>query len=163
MKLDVKWTYGVMVLLIASVVGMEVSNRKKISNLRSQIEGLQKILDKSVIGDKPMGAVTMLSFHEQKLCNKGAVPRVLIVDPENNFKYFDNYEIATKMDNQKKPDYVGKVNVENRKLRFYVRDKDKFELRYYGYIYDWDDAGLVKGIETREENFHSDNCSEDER
>ncbi|TNF24540.1 MAG: hypothetical protein EP319_18235 [Deltaproteobacteria bacterium] len=160
MKIDMKWIYVIMAVLVIFVFGMEISNRKKVSELRSKVEQLQKILDRSLVDEKEVPANMMLSFSEQKLCNKGAVPRVLMIDENKNFKYFDNYEIATEIDNKKQPDYVGRVNIENRKLRFYVKNKDKFELRYFGYIYDWDKVGLVKGIETREENFNSDYCDE---
>lgn len=163
MKIDMKWIYVIMALLVIFVLGMEVNNRNKVSKLRSKVEELQKVLDNGLVGQKSLPANMMLSFNDQKLCNKGAVPRILMIDENKNFRYFDNYEIATEIDNKKQPDYVGKVNVENRKLRFYVKNRDKFELRYFGFIYDWDNAGLVKGIETREENFNSDYCDEGEK
>lgn len=158
-----KWVYAFLAILVLSVIGLEMNSRNKISELRAKVEGMQKELDSRYVPSKAGESFPKYFFDEQELCNKGAVPRLVKIDMENNFKYYDNYEIATDMDKSRLPDYTGKVNIEKRKLRIFIKENQQFKLRHYGYIYDWDENGRVKGIETREENFHVDYCNGEDK
>lgn len=158
-----KWIYAFLIILVLTVIGLEMNSRNKISELRAKVEGMQKELDSRYVPSKAGESFTKYLFDGQEFCNKGAVPKLLIVDIENNFKYYDNYEIATNVDKSKLPHNIGKVNIEKRQLRFFIKENQRYKFRQYGYIYDWDEDGRVKGIETRQENLHVDYCNGEDK
>jgi len=162
MKIDMKWVYGLMILLVAFVISMEFVNQKKISKLRNEILALQKRIDFQYDNTKVNEGFESYTFNEQKLCNKGIVPRLLRINEDGKFWYYDSYDVSESLDKAMKATFVGKIDAESRKVRFYVKERGEFRLKYRGYIYDWDKHGIVKGVETIDENFHIENCPKDE-
>ena len=158
MKIEIKWVYATLALLVITVIGLEMRNRKKISQFRAKLEIMQKELDSRYIPTKKGESFPKYYFDGQTFCNKGVAPRLAIIDTENNFKYYYNLKKFSDIDQNRPPSLIGKVNIEKRRVRFFSKENQQYKLMLYGYIYDWDDNGKIKGVETSEENFHVDFC-----
>ncbi|MCO4792569.1 MAG: hypothetical protein KC493_02565 [Bacteriovoracaceae bacterium] len=160
MNSKMKWVYSSLAVILILVTIMEVKNYNKIKELKLTVTELQKQIDDKINDRKVTSEFDHYIFKSQVFCTKGPVKQVLIINKKKEFKYYVNvkkFPFVAKFNTLKLSGYI---RLKDRRIRFFLKDNGKYELKHFGYLFDWGPDGEVTGLETVEETYHLDYCNE---